>query len=125
MQADGSDEEIRLRRQERWERAITVSILAVVGSGILAIAAQDVFFGRPMRSRAGSSACASNLRALDGAKATWALENNRDTNAIPTDADLFGPTFYLREKPACPVGGTYTLGPVGQQPRCSIPGHTI
>ena len=55
----------------------------------------------------------------------WAMENNIVTNAIPTDAELFGPLKYIREKPACLAGGTYTLGAVGEKPRCAIPGHTI
>jgi len=25
--------------------------------------------------------------------------------------------------PVCPGGGTYTIGPVGELPQCSIPGH--
>ena len=124
MQEDGSDEQIKLRRQERWERAILISIFAIIASGILTFAATDAFF-TPHRCPNPRTACTQNLRAIDGAAATWALENSKDTNALPTDADLFGPSLYLREKPTCLAGGTYTLGPVGQKPRCSIPGHTI
>ena len=69
--------------------------------------------------------CFSNLKMLQGAKDTWALENNRTTNEAPTDADLFGEASYIREKPTCPLGGTYTLGATGKKPRCSIYGHTI
>ena len=70
-------------------------------------------------------ACKANLKTIEGAKATWALDNNRVSNAMPTDTDLFGMANYIREKPACPLGGTYTTGQVGEKPRCSIPGHTI
>ena len=119
------DAEQRRRQAERWDRAITVSVLAVIASGIIEIAAHDVFFHQPIRSRSFTIACIYNLKAINGAKAAWALENQKDTNAIPTDNDLFGSTSYIREKPACPKGGTYTLGTIATKPRCSIPGHTI
>ena len=64
-----------------------------------------------------------NLRAIEGAKATWALENRKTTNDIPTDADLFGPESYIRDKPRCPAGGVYTLGKAGEKPKCSVRGH--
>jgi hypothetical protein len=67
-------------------------------------------------------ACILNLRALDGAKETWMLENRKTTNDIPTKADLVGGP-YLREMPQCPKGGRYTLGRVGEYPKCSVPGH--
>ena len=70
-------------------------------------------------------ACIMNLRMIEGAEMTWASENQKNTNAVPTDADLFGPTSYIREKPACPSSGNYTIGAVGEKPRCSIPGHTL
>jgi hypothetical protein len=70
------------------------------------------------------AACVMNLRAIEGAKATWALENRKTTNDVPTDADLFGADRYIRDKPQCPRNGTYTLGKVGEKPTCSVRGHT-
>ena len=125
MQDDSSGAENKLRQAQRWERAITLSILAVVGSGILGIAAQDAFFHQPIRRRSFVNACIGNLKTIDGAKATWALENKKKNSDIPTDAELFGPTLYLREKPVCPAGGIYMIRAVDKKPRCSIPGHTI
>jgi len=124
VQEDYGDETVRLRQEERWERAITVSVLAVIGSGILAFAANDALFVRPKHGDP-RIACIQNLRAIEGAKATWALEHSKDTNAVPMDTDLFGDALYIREKPACPAKGAYTLGSIAQKPRCSIPGHTI
>jgi len=69
--------------------------------------------------------CIANLKQLCGAKATWALEANKATNDVPTDADLFGPAAYIRTKPTCPQGGTYTLGRVDEDPRCSILMHNL
>jgi len=62
---------------------------------------------------------------LQGAKDSWALEHKKRDWEVPTDADLFGPDGYIRQKPTCPQGGAYTLGPVGQLVTCSIPGHTL
>jgi len=70
-------------------------------------------------------ACIANLKQLDGAKWTWALENHKTTNDIPTDSDLFGSTAYIRVKPTCPVGGIYRIGTVGEKLLCSVPGHTL
>jgi hypothetical protein len=69
--------------------------------------------------------CIAKLKNIHGAKQTWALEQKKTTEDVPTDADLFGPNAYMREKPQCPQGGHYTLGRVGEYPRCSISGHTL
>ena len=69
--------------------------------------------------------CPGILMRLQGAKDSWALEHKKRDGEIPTDADLFGPDGYIRQKPTCPQGGTYTLGPVGQLVTCSVPGHTL
>ena len=120
-----TDDESRLRQQQRWERAITCSVLAIIATGIIGMAAQDAFFHKPIRRRSMACECIGNLKAMDGAKATWALEFKKRSEAVPTDAELFGATNYIREKPACPGGGRYTLGNLAKKPRCSIPGHTI
>jgi hypothetical protein len=71
------------------------------------------------------AACQQNLRALADAKAAWAKDGHRNESELPADNDLFGTEKYLREKPACPMNGSYTFGNVGEKPRCSILGHTI
>jgi DNA repair exonuclease SbcCD ATPase subunit len=72
-----------------------------------------------------ADACIYNLKAIEGAKGGWALEQKKTGADVPTDADLFGPDKYLGQKPACPAGGVYTLGPVQVKPTCSIPGHAL
>ncbi len=74
------------------------------------------------RATAQENACINNLRQLDGAKNQWALEKGKTTGAVPTKEDLLP---YLRIWPVCPQGGTYTIGPVGENPQCSIPGHAL
>ena len=77
------------------------------------------------RETAQMNACINNLRQIDAAKNEWALENNKTTNNVPTAQDL---NQYITGGFAslhCPAGGTYTIGPVGQAPTCSIPAHKL
>jgi len=70
--------------------------------------------------------CINNLRRIDAAMQQWALENNKTNSDVPTWADL---KEYLgrggTEIPKCPLGGTYTLGPVSNRPTCSVAGHLL
>jgi len=71
------------------------------------------------------NACIANMKQIEGAQATWAIENRRRTNEVPNDADLFGPQAYIRVKPQCPEGGSYTCGNQGEHPHCSVPWHEL
>ena len=77
----------------------------------------------PARTVACRSACIANLMLIEGAKSTWALENKKELGDVPSEAELFGPAQYLRERPECPQGGVYTVGAVGENPKCSIQEH--
>jgi hypothetical protein len=76
------------------------------------------------RSTSQKNACINNLRQLDAAKEQWALVE-RMTNGAPVDAA--GVLQYIKggTMPVCPQGGEYTLNPIGTDPECSIPGHTL
>jgi hypothetical protein len=70
--------------------------------------------------------CLNNLRLIDAAKNQWALEQGKKNGDIVTEAGLMpyiGPAG--RGFPRCPAGGTYTIGAVGEMPKCSIPGHVL
>ena len=73
------------------------------------------------------SFCIANLQQIKGAKAVWSKEHHKSATAVPTEADLFGSAGYLPAKPACPRGGSYTVGAVGKQPTCSFAasGHVL
>jgi len=67
--------------------------------------------------------CLNSLRQIDAAKQQWALENKAANGATVGISDI---APYLRRGfPVCPVGGSYTLNPVGIFPVCNIPGHAI
>jgi prepilin-type N-terminal cleavage/methylation domain-containing protein len=101
-----------------------VEIMIVVAIiGLLAAIAIPNFV--KARTQSQKNACIENLRQLFYAKATWALENKKNTTDVPTDTDIFGPTLYIREKPACPASGNYTLVQMSEKPLCDVPGHTL
>jgi len=96
-------------------------VVAIIGL-LAAIAIPNFIKARQSSQRA---ACVANLRTIDGAKATWALEQHKTGTDVPTDSDLFGPTLYVKEKPGCPANGTYSINAVDQKPACSITDHTF
>jgi outer membrane lipoprotein-sorting protein len=73
------------------------------------------------------NACINNLRQIDAAKNEWALENGKANGAVATEADI-KPYIKLDADgnlPKCPAGGKYTIGKVGENVTCSIPGHAL
>jgi prepilin-type N-terminal cleavage/methylation domain-containing protein len=100
-----------------------VEIMIVVAIiGLLAAIAIPNFV--KARSASQKSACIANLKQIEGAKASWALENKKVGTDTPTDGDLFGATLYIREKPSCHAAGNYTLNNVDTRPTCSVAEHT-
>lgn len=77
------------------------------------------------RTVSSKSACHANLQMIDKEKARWALENKKPGSYVLTEAELFGPTNYIKDIPYCPASGTYTLGGIDQKPRCSYPPHRV
>ena len=98
-------------------------VVAIIGL-LAAIAIPNFVKARTLSQK---NACIANLKQVDGAKATWALEMKKATTDTPGDTDLFGVTLYIKDKPDCPGGGTYTLGNVGVKVSCSLSGagHTL
>ena len=72
--------------------------------------------------------CQDNLVQLETYKFMWASEN-QTTNDTPTWDDLrqFFPDHWSNGIPVCLAGGTYTIGRVGEKPRCSVggDGHSL
>jgi len=80
------------------------------------------------RDAAQSKACINNLRQIDGAAQTWALEAHKTSSATHTLSDV-KPYINLDSTgniPVCPAGGTYTPGTtVSNSPTCNIAGHIL
>ena len=103
-----------------------VEIMIVVAIiGILIAIAVPGFLRARENSR--GQACQENLSKIDGAKEQWALELKlsngtaiSDSAAFLGNTDIFGPDGYVKKKPICPSGGTYTVNAIGTDPECSI-----
>src|SRR2546425_9268873 len=101
-----------------------VEIMIVVGIiGLLAAIAIPNFVKATTNSKA--TACINNLRQMDGAVQTYALENKLASTATYT-LSVLKPYVKLDSSsnlPACPSGGTYTEGTtVSNAPTCSFSG---
>lgn len=73
------------------------------------------------RYQTSANACINNLRQINAAKQQWALENGK-TNGVATENNI-KPYIKLDSNgnlPKCPAGGTYIIGNVGEDPKCSI-----
>jgi hypothetical protein len=97
----------------------TIGLLAFVLALVVVVAPNFI----RARSTRATNPCLNNLRRIDAAKQQWALENNKSTDDTPTwDAVLpyIGSGTNSGVMPVCPEGGTYILGRVGEDPRCTF-----
>ena len=77
--------------------------------------------------------CHELLVLTDLAKRNWAIDEKKSSNDTPTWDDLrpYFPDWatnrlvrWTNGRPVCPASGDYTIGRVGEPPRCSIGGYT-
>jgi prepilin-type N-terminal cleavage/methylation domain-containing protein len=96
-----------------------VEIMIVVAIiGLLAAIAIPNFVRA--RTQSQKNACINNLRQIDSAVQTWALENKQAANATVSFGDV---KDYLKNAVVCPAGGTtfansYTINGVTNKPTC-------
>jgi prepilin-type N-terminal cleavage/methylation domain-containing protein len=108
-------------RNSRKSGFTLVEIMIVVAIiGLLAAIAIPNFV--KARTSSQTNACIANLKQIEGAKATWAMENRKNNSDTPSTTDLYGANAYIRTEPTCPGGGTYTLAQVDTKPSCSLSG---
>ena len=115
-----------MRKQNRKSGFTLVEIMIVVAIiGLLAAIAIPNFV--KARTTAQKNACINNLRQIDGAKEQWALENKKVASDTPVDSDLMGTDKYIKVKPTCPAGGTYSYNNMVTKPACDAASgdHTL
>ncbi|HMJ92367.1 MAG TPA: type II secretion system protein [Candidatus Acidoferrum sp.] len=102
-----------------------VEIMIVVAIiGLLAAIAIPNFIRARQSSQV--NACINNLRQIEGAKATYALEAKLQGTSPVTMANIAGtPTSYIATTPECPAGGNYTVATVDAKTLCNIPLHVL
>jgi general secretion pathway protein G len=101
-----------------------VEIMIVVAIiGLLAAIAIPNFI--KARTASQKNACIANLKQIDGAKQTWALEQKKVGTDTAVATDLYGTDKYIRDQPTCPAGGTYSINQVNTKTTCTITDHTL
>jgi hypothetical protein len=77
------------------------------------------------RETAQRNACINNLRQIEAAKELFALDKGAEIGQPITEQNL---DPYLRagfRSFTCPAGGIYSINVIGEEPTCSITGHTL
>src|SRR4051812_32226963 len=102
-----------VRSARRGFTLVEIMIVVLIIGVLLAIAVPNF-----VRARNGSQArgCQSNLKHIMSATEQYLMDNQSTT--YPALSAL-SPT-YLKSAPACPTGGTYTMGSATANPTCSI-----
>ena len=117
-----------MKRHSRRKAGFTLVEIMIVVAIIALLAAIAIPNFAKARTSSQRTACISNLKQIDGAKTTWALEMKKGSTDSPDDGALFGATRYISRKPACPSSGAYNVATVANLPTCSLAasdGHTL
>jgi prepilin-type N-terminal cleavage/methylation domain-containing protein len=96
-------------------------VVAIIGV-LAAVAIPNLIKARKSSAK---QACIANLKALEGAKVVWALENRKNDADVPGDGDLFGAEKGISRKPECPGAGTYDIRAVAEKPTCTVAEHVL
>ena len=100
-----------------------VEVMATVAVTALVIAFLLMPHFQKESRRAKASMCIVNLKIIDRVKTMWALREGKLLEDEPAWEDLV--PEYLQKTPACPLGGTYTIGNVSKKPTCTVEGHRL
>jgi prepilin-type N-terminal cleavage/methylation domain-containing protein len=111
----------RLRNRSGFTLVEILIVVAILGI-LLGLA-----FPNFLKSRANAQKqiCIENLSQIESAKQIWGVESGRTDGDVAVEANLVGPTLYLKERPRCPAGGTYDYTAIGTNALCTVTGHVL
>lgn len=78
-----------------------------------------------MTPQAAQNTCVNNLRQIEAAKEQWALENKKMNGDVVVVRDVLTYVHYPDAVTNCPAGGKVSFGPIGENARCTVPGHEL
>jgi len=105
------------------KKGFTLIEIVLVATVIAFLVALVVPNAMRARQRSQTNTCITNLKQIAGAKTLWAIEGGLVSGDTIDLADII--SAYFKETPVCPAGGIYTIGMVGVDPACSVPGHVL
>lgn len=97
------------------------AIIIIIIIAVIAVFVVPKLFG--MYQNQQKKECIENLKQIEAAKTLYSLDNNLPAGTEVEMNDLV--SSYLKEAPKCPSRGKYTVGPIGEKPTCSVPGHEL
>ena len=99
---------------------VWVVAMIVVAAGVLVATVAPNFVKARVTSCGGGS-CVANMKQIDGAISTWALEQKLPDGTAVDTSELFGDDKYIRVEPECPAGGHYLYFKVGDPVQVKCP----
>jgi len=117
---------MKLERRAAGFTLVEIMIVVAIIGLLASIAIPNFIHSREVSQR---KACVGNLRQLEGAVQTWALEKRKYNGDSIDSVQLFGANNYIKSVPQCPGGGTYRYFNVGDPVHVSctlgVIGHTL
>lgn len=112
----------RLQKSREGFTLIEIMIVVLIIGILLAIAVPNFI---QARDSSRTKSCIANLKQIDAAKQQYAMDNKLAGTASVTSSNLLGTYIKGSTMPACPAGGTYTIGTVDTDPTCTVTGHAL
>jgi hypothetical protein len=106
-------------RTNQAKRILVIICVTIAVGGLGA----KIIYDRVVHANDAQNACIKNLVYIAAAKNVAGHEDGLKLGAFVDKQEL--EKYMLGEFPTCPAGGTYMINPLGTDPTCSVPGHSL